>query len=212
MFYNSSYLESLTGSKFQVGLQNHSFYCVDSFIIPNDGSADQPKESTISIDSGNGRLLLALEVIGLIFSVGSIILVVVFRANPVIKRASPPFLVTMIFGSASAYASNSFFIGRPTSADCNVQTYLHLLSFILVFGSMIVKNFRVYWLFTGQKLQRMYLLHDGSLMLYLFAMVAIEVVSVRKLAFTLLEAIINKISDFARFVHHADATSSCLHC
>ncbi|KAJ3193542.1 hypothetical protein HK101_004645 [Irineochytrium annulatum] len=124
------------------------------------GSSSPPKdksppivytESVNTLGSSSGITLIILEAIGIIFSLACLVMVLLYRKEKVFKTASPPFSTIFIIGTLCSYVSNSFFINRATATNCHIQLWLPLVGFSMVFGSIIVKNLRVYYLFNNTK-------------------------------------------------------------
>ncbi|KAJ3100375.1 hypothetical protein HDU97_002250 [Phlyctochytrium planicorne] len=135
-----------------------------------------PYESVNNLNSGGGITLVVLEVLGISFSIICFVLVIVYRDQKVFKTASPPFCIVFVLGTLLSYLSNVFFIGTVNKANCELQLWLPLLGFSMVFGSIIVKNARVYYLFNNKHGALLKLMKDPPLLAASFLFVAIETI------------------------------------
>ncbi|KAJ3208761.1 hypothetical protein HDU67_006571 [Dinochytrium kinnereticum] len=133
-----------------------------------------PFESVNNLASGGGITLVVLEVTGVLFSLLCFVIVLVYRDQKVFKTASPPFCIVFVIGTLLSYASNVFFIGRVTRANCELQLWLPLLGFSMVFGSIVVKNARVYYLFNNNHGALLKYMKDPPLLCATFMFVALE--------------------------------------
>jgi hypothetical protein len=127
------------------------FLHLDSTKIPKDGpDLAIYKDQTIYLDSSQGRTILSLQIMGFLSSLLSFIFITMNYKHRLIRAASPPFCYIIIFGTALIYISNLFSLGVPTSVSCQAGVYFGVLGFVLVFGAMIAKNYRIYFLFTSK--------------------------------------------------------------
>ncbi|KAJ3402524.1 hypothetical protein HDV05_008485, partial [Chytridiales sp. JEL 0842] len=117
-------------------------------IPPSDGSRNASYTSQeIVLESSEGRLLIAFEVIGLTCSIFFTIVTIKFRHEKIIRSAAPPFLIFLIMGTMLR-----LYIGPQTTSGCQAQTFLTLTAFAMIFGALIVKNYRIHLLFSRRKL------------------------------------------------------------
>jgi hypothetical protein len=81
-------------------------------------------------------------------------------------------------GCLLGYLSTFLSLGVPTSSffGCQFELYLELMGFVLVFGSVAIKNWRVYKLFQSKKKKDGIWMKDVGLLVVLGVMVLIELV------------------------------------
>jgi hypothetical protein len=149
-------------------------------IVPADGVTVELKELVISENSSLGILMYILEALGLLISLASALLFLLNSRSSIIRTASPPFCYTFILGSVFMYISGSFFVGRMTDAGCQLQMYLQLLGYVFMFASMIMKSYRMHYLFNRKnQYVRINAVRTRVMMFYLALLVLFELVSSR---------------------------------
>eukprot|EP00013_Stygamoeba_regulata_P009498 CAMPEP_0177681368 /NCGR_PEP_ID=MMETSP0447-20121125/30680_1 /TAXON_ID=0 /ORGANISM="Stygamoeba regulata, Strain BSH-02190019" /LENGTH=544 /DNA_ID=CAMNT_0019190783 /DNA_START=237 /DNA_END=1867 /DNA_ORIENTATION=- len=87
----------------------------------------------------------------ILLAVVCIVLLFVFRDNPVIRCASPIFCVAMCIGSIVMLISVYFLSHTPNSATCILFPWFVSIGFTLFYGNLLAKSARVYWLFRSMK-------------------------------------------------------------
>ncbi|KAJ3321519.1 hypothetical protein HDU76_014076 [Blyttiomyces sp. JEL0837] len=121
------------------------WYQGGSTIAPPDGPVEQ--ELNLPWGSVGGIILVILFIIGTVVSVGIILIITRYAKTRPIRAMSPLFSRIFSFGTIVAYVSMLFFMGPPTVATCSLRVWLPVLSAVLTYGPLVVKNFRVYVLF-----------------------------------------------------------------
>ncbi|KAJ3409425.1 hypothetical protein HDV05_004446, partial [Chytridiales sp. JEL 0842] len=125
----------------------------NSSVAPSDGSRNSSYSyQDIELSSSEGKILVVFEVVGLLLALLSIIITVAYRQEKIIRSAAPPFLLLLIIGSMLSFISNSLYIGSLTTAKCQAEMFLKLTAFAMIFGALIVKNYRIHLLFSRRKL------------------------------------------------------------
>ena len=76
-----------------------------------------------------------------------------YRALPVFRSASVPFLVMILFGLAMAFLSIQYWVAPATARDCAAFNWLLNLGFSLSFGPLFAKVWRVWRIFGRQALR-----------------------------------------------------------
>ncbi|XP_022781204.1 gamma-aminobutyric acid type B receptor subunit 2-like isoform X3 [Stylophora pistillata] len=99
--------------------------------------------------------------LGMLFSLGCLILNILYRKQRIIKMSSPHFNSITAFGCFLCYIhvflavfGNSFVYGKGSRSICVVRAYLIIVGFTLGFGGMLSKTWRVYKIFTNRRLKR----------------------------------------------------------
>lgn len=121
----------------------------------------------------------ALEIVVMIFailsilnSIGWLVYVVYNRERKEIAANSPIFLISLLIGSILVYIS--IFFWTPThksSVGCNLQVAFLLFGFLLLFGSLVVKTWRVHLLFSQRTLK---VFHISNMQVFLFLSVLLD--------------------------------------
>ncbi|KAJ3309295.1 hypothetical protein HDV04_006237 [Boothiomyces sp. JEL0838] len=98
---------------------------------------------------GLGILAIILFLIGIIFSLATLIGTLIYRNHPMI-RASDVFVgFAMQFCIFVAWFDLLTMVGKPTIATCTADSVILPLCFAVYYGLMFMKNYRLYMIFTN---------------------------------------------------------------
>jgi len=98
------------------------------------------------------------------------------RAELPIRRSSWRFSLIIIFGAIMAYCFVLMSFGAPTSGACKTRIWFLELGFVLVFGSLVLKLYRVHVIFHASLSSARFMkggFPDGRLLIYLSGLIAI---------------------------------------
>ncbi|KAJ3320539.1 hypothetical protein HDU76_000273 [Blyttiomyces sp. JEL0837] len=140
---------------------------------PPDGPVDTTLTMTWS--SAFGVIHIILSLIGM---ASAIVLLVLVQANSKlrpIRAISPLFTSIFAIGSFTVFLSFFFFMGPPSTFTCNMRMWLQVIGAGLTYGPLIVKNARVYVLFSFKNADKR-LQKDDVLMVFLSLIVLIGVI------------------------------------
>ncbi|KAF0715017.1 hypothetical protein As57867_003594, partial [Aphanomyces stellatus] len=123
------------------------------------GGVALPSNTTVQCDyvptnSSAYAAMSGFAIIVLLLLICGTLLIVIFRERPVIKRAQWPLLVTMIFGGICICIYVLLGAGVPSSGLCATRPIMVIFGFTLIFGSLLVKGLRVYWVFENKSLKK----------------------------------------------------------
>ncbi|KAK5574722.1 hypothetical protein RB653_009975 [Dictyostelium firmibasis] len=90
----------------------------------------------------------------ILFSILSMILVIVFRRAKIIKSASPAFCLLILFGCIIIFTGCIIFSLSPTNGNCRARVWLLSIGYTIFLGSLLVKNWRIWLLFDNPKLKK----------------------------------------------------------
>lgn len=90
--------------------------------------------------------------LGCLLAVVLIVLLIVFRARPIIHYSSPLFCVITCFGCLIAYSTVFAIIASPSDAACPFIPVLATLGFVVTFSPLLLKIYRVWRLFDNDRL------------------------------------------------------------
>mmetsp|Transcript_4749 Transcript_4749/g.14489 ORF Transcript_4749/g.14489 Transcript_4749/m.14489 type:complete len:964 (-) Transcript_4749:107-2998(-) len=90
--------------------------------------------------------------LGCLLAVLLIVLLIVFRARPIIHYSSPLFCVITCFGCLIAYSTVFAIIASPSDAACPFIPILATLGFVVTFSPLLLKIYRVWRLFDNDRL------------------------------------------------------------
>lgn len=97
------------------------------------------------------------------------------RQSPVLRAACIPFLLNLLLGVLLMYAAIPFAgIAEPSAVQCAAPMWLLGTGFCIAFGSLFVKTWRVYRIFSSQIL-RVIQLTNGQLFAYVGVLLLVEV-------------------------------------
>ncbi|KAI8394060.1 periplasmic binding protein-like I [Radiomyces spectabilis] len=135
-------------------LKNGSFEFTPNVTILYPGGTDQRPDDIVAKYALNprakyaaGSVILAICIIGLVCCAIMAVLILLFRDHKYIMAASPVFCCLQLLGLALGYVAVGLYIDRPTAAKCIARQISMTLGFILVIGSIIAKNYRIYRIF-----------------------------------------------------------------
>jgi hypothetical protein len=118
------------------------------------------KSGTIPLDrfgmqqsEGIGLAIVLITALFQLILVGSLLIVIRYRRDLLIHASSPLFLSFILMGIIMVITANYIWLGDQTMGSCIAQKYLLYLGFALAFGSLLVKNWRIYSLFNDQSMQ-----------------------------------------------------------
>lgn len=168
--------------------QSGTFAAANSTIIWRDGSNNVPLAAPVGSVSGTGSIppsanlssaelgvLQAVTVILLLAVIGLMGLVWFARTSRVFHAASPKMMFVMLTGIAlvlsSAIANNV----NQSTGSCTARLWLFNLGFSAAFGSLFLKTFRVWKIFSNERLM-VKALNDIQLLQILAVMVSYDLV------------------------------------
>ncbi|KAI8376578.1 uncharacterized protein BYT42DRAFT_605670 [Radiomyces spectabilis] len=126
----------------------------------HDGTSKPPLDFPPSLSlnpdfsSPIAHVILAVSALGVLFSLGMFILVLIFRKHEVFKAASPLFCCLELVGFILTYLSVTLLIGNPTTVTCILTPLAFNLGFLLVLSNLIAKNYRIYRIFNNVYITR----------------------------------------------------------
>ncbi|ORY51307.1 periplasmic binding protein-like I [Rhizoclosmatium globosum] len=152
-FYTGNYLNltsfgqtSQDGSQFIPSTTITPVFAANTTLIPVDGPPPLPV-IVDTMDTSNGKVMLALSVSGLVICAAVLVFVGVFRGSRVVKSASPPDLVVVVLGCVSVYVSILFYIGESTDSTCTARIVTLVMGVGAILTSLLVKNLMLVVLF-----------------------------------------------------------------
>jgi ABC-type branched-subunit amino acid transport system substrate-binding protein len=102
---------------------------------------------------GAGLALVLITSLLLLCILGSAILVFFWRNNVMIRASSPAFLQVLLVGVTLAIISVFPSTGELSDASCTVRTWLFVLGFVMSYGACLLKNWRVYRLWSDASMR-----------------------------------------------------------
>ena len=96
--------------------------------------------------------VLLLSSIGLVCCLLLCGFVVAYRHHPIIRSASPIFLLLSIVGVALLFVSGYVLVASPSTTSCGLLSWLVNAGLIFTFGPLFVKTWRIYRIFGRKKL------------------------------------------------------------
>lgn len=112
---------------------------------------------------------IALQVILCI----SIIAIIIYRENPVLKAASPPLLVTSCAGALLWSSSNYTWQIHATVSDCHARIWLLECGSTIIFGAVALKAWRIQKIFNTPDI-RLVIITNARLILMLVIAVVVD--------------------------------------
>jgi len=106
-----------------------------------------------SVGAGVTGFGQAIGILGIIVVGVSMAIVVVYRHKVVVRSASAPFLLGILFGMGLLIAAAIPWAVQPTRSSCSAFLWLANLGFMLLFCPLFAKTWRVYRIFSGSHLK-----------------------------------------------------------
>ena len=86
-----------------------------------------------------------------IICIGLLIFLIYHRNNRVIRQCAPLVTIAMLFGVTILALAQIFFSFARTNAWCTINLYMFRICLNIVFMSLLVKNYRIYKIFSNKK-------------------------------------------------------------
>jgi len=128
------------------------------------------------VEFGSATTIIMIVIVAIEIIITSIVTyyLIKYRNFIEIRRSSPLFLITMLFGIILAFVSILTYIGKPTKFICILRPYILVLTFGLTFFSLLLKTFRIKVIFDKVNIQ----VKDSNLILYLCILLGFELILV----------------------------------
>jgi phosphate transport system substrate-binding protein len=95
---------------------------------------------------------IAMSIIGLLTILVGLVIVFLFRKNPVIRSTSPWFILRSLIGIGLMFIGALFLVSNPTLTNCRAVAWFLDLGFTLTFVPLFAKAWRIYRIFARKKL------------------------------------------------------------
>ena len=126
-------------------------------------------------DSALLGFLYALSAVSILVTGGVSLFFHVYREAKVIKRAASFFLQLACFGALLGAIACMSIISRTTDQTCQMSNWLGNMGFVLLFGSLFIKTWRIYTIFGNKRLKTV-VLTDRAMALRLGVFIALEII------------------------------------
>lgn len=97
---------------------------------------------------GAGLAMVLITALLLLCIICSAVLIFAWRNNIMIRASSPAFLQVLLVGVTLAVLSVLPSTGELNDASCTIRTWLFVFGFVMSYGACLLKNFRVYRLWS----------------------------------------------------------------
>ncbi|CAK4094513.1 unnamed protein product [Aphanomyces euteiches] len=123
------------------------------------GGVNLPANATVQCDyvptsSSAYAGMTAFAVIVLILLLLCAAVIALFRNRPVIRRSQWQLLVVMVFGGVFFCVYVILGAGEPSTQNCAGRPVTVVLGFSFIFGTLLVKGLRVYWIFANKQMRK----------------------------------------------------------
>ena len=127
------------------------------------------------LSPGIAGFVNALSALGLLGCLALGLVVFVYRSHPVMRSASPIFLLLSLAGVGLMFTSGFLLVARVSSASCAGFSWLLNFGLTLCFAPLFAKTWRIYRIF-GRKKLSVVLISNARLLLLCAALLALEAV------------------------------------
>lgn len=185
--YNCFYGEIYFDARNQIlspGVALQASYGVDHIIGPNTIATKQlvypmpTWKERVEDFSHRGVEIAVIVVTCLVIlnSIGWLIYLIIKRKKREIVASSPLFLAFMIIGSIIVYIGVLLWMpAHMTNAGCSAHVAFLMAGFMFLFGSMVVKSWRVHMLFSNKTLD-VFKISNTQVALFLSALLSVDVI------------------------------------
>jgi len=131
-------------------------YTIDFWVIPGQLS---------EVSNATGLIIAIAILIGILGTAAllTLIMVITHLDNPIIRYATPLFCVTTIVGIFVSLAGLATQLADPTDALCMINFWLMGVGFMLTFGSVFVKSWRIWRVLAAAKKLERQIISQGLL-------------------------------------------------
>jgi len=103
------------------------------------------------------------------------VLIVIFRNATAIRSSSPVFTEIMCIGAILIYCAVILWVQIPTNMICSARIWLASLGYMLLIGSLLIKNIRIWLIFDNESYKKRQL-PDWKLMLWLSVLIIADII------------------------------------
>lgn len=132
-------------------------FTVTKSVVWPDGTTATPSDGIprleywIKWSSATSIAILTLVGIAILICVATVIIIIKLGKTPIMRLASPAFLVITLVGLMIFFSSLVPWMGHPNPAACSLRNWLGHLGFCLAIASIIAKTYRVDVIFRRRK-------------------------------------------------------------
>ena len=130
-----------------------------------------------SLSSGVEGFGVAMAVLGMVALAAIMLCVVIYRTHPVIKAASPGFLLTSLVGVMMLLAGVILLVSPVNAANCSTLSWFLNIGFTLTFSPLFAKTWRIYQIF-GRKKLSVVKINNRKLAVIVSSMIVIDAIVV----------------------------------
>lgn len=116
-----------------------------------------------------------ISIIMILFAFGTIILFVVKKDSPVVKRSSPLFCHFILIGLILIWISLWLWMGDPSDSLCSAKLWVGLVGYSVVMGNLFAKTYRV-WKIFNQPGMKVVAIPDTELIMYSGVILLVEII------------------------------------
>lgn len=121
------------------------------------------------------HVFIVLSIISIIYCAFYIWVVLRFKNHPVIKGASPNFLILFLIGSILLLCSNFVNTLTQNNTTCSAQVWCLTLGFTIMYGAIFIRILRILYIFKSNKLTGRIVFTDQKLLMLLILLIFIDV-------------------------------------
>jgi len=127
-------------------------------------------------ETPTGIAFLVVTSVGILFTIITFILVIVYWNNPIIRTASPEFLLIMLVAISLGFVSVYFWLGKPTTALCILRFTFPSMVFVVMFSPLLAKTWRIWYIFHHAKKLKATRVMITDLVPYIVAAIIIQMI------------------------------------
>ena len=144
------------GNFVPVGSTNMVSFNISSDVVFCDGSTiapDAAEQIYVRYSDAEAIVMLALCSLGVLTAVAFACIVMSYRSTPIMMYASPRFMMGVTLGILIGFSNVFAWTGKPTESVCIARPWMVVSNFMFVFGHLMIKSFRIYFIMSRGKRQ-----------------------------------------------------------
>lgn len=154
--YSIMNMQEPNGNFVVVGWTNVEDFNITSDIIFCDGTTSVPDSAVrvyVSYSDPEAIAMLTLCSIGILVTLVLTWIVMSYRSTPIMMYTSPRFMMGVSLGILIGFSNVFVWTGEPTDDNCAARPWMIVCNFVFVFGHLMIKSFRIFFIMSRGKKQ-----------------------------------------------------------
>ncbi len=153
--YSIMNVEKADGNFVVVGWTDMENFSMTKNVVFYDGTANVPDSAVrVYVDYSDAAAIamVTLSGLGIVVTIGFTWIVMSYRKTAIMMYASPRFMMGVSIGVLIGFCNVFAWTGEPSDDMCRARPWLIVGNFVFVFGHLMIKSFRVFFvMWRGKK-------------------------------------------------------------